>query len=476
MKTFSIKRRLVFGVVVTELFLVAALLILATSIIRRHATQSFDAVLYGRAMSIAALVRFSEGPQEQLEFDKSLLPRTSAVEVPDLYYIESSDGKRLAASPSEAFYRLTLENSGSWDFELHGIPYRAIQLKNLPVLDKEEDDSTSSVTLNVTYAASTRELHISLLRAVSTVLVAGIILLGFSVLFSIWAIKSGLRPLSTLAISAGSISASNWQLDAPSSTLQTIELAPLTRAMKSMLVTLRAAFEQQRDFTANAAHELKTPVAIVKSTLQSLVQQPRSNEMYQTGINDALSDLARLEALLHSLLRLARAEQRAAQGTREKISTVDVIATCESAIVRLAPYARTRTVNVVLAAGEEPLFVCASAEDLEIIWTNLIENAIRHAPAESEVRVTAGRNNGSVRIAVCDSGPGVPAEEGLHIFNRFHRGDRSRSRESGSYGLGLAITKTLVNGYGGTISLAPPGSGGACFIVELPMGSGSPNH
>jgi signal transduction histidine kinase len=335
-------------------------------------------------------------------------------------------------------------------------------------MDKEEDDSTSGATLNVTYAASTRDLRRSLFRAASMVLVAGIVLLSLSVWFSIWAIKSGLQPLSDLATSAGSISASNWQLDPPPYTLHTVEVAPLTRAMKAMLGTLREAFEQQRDFTANAAHELKTPVAILKSTLQSLVQQPRSNETYQAGINDALADLERLEALLHSLLRLARAEQRAVQSTQCEMSAVDIVATCESAIVRLAPFARSRTVKLALVAGDEALFVRADAEDLEIIWTNLIENAIRYAPAESEVTITGGRSNGSARIAVRDSGPGVPPEEVPHIFDRFHRADRSRSRESGGYGLGLAITKTLVDSYGGSISLAPPESSGACFIVELP--------
>ena len=393
-----------------------AMLVLAMSIMQRHAQRSFDAALYGRAMSIAALVRFSEGPQPQLEFDGSLLPRISAPEVPDLYYIETSDGKMMAASPADASRELSRQNVGSSDLELQGIPYRAIHLHHLPVLDKEEDDSTSGVMLNVTYAASTRELRRSLFRAVLTVLVAGIVLLSLSVWFSVWAINSGLRPLSDLATSAGSISASNWQLDPPSSTLHTVEVAPLTRAMKGMLATLRAAFEQQRDFTANAAHELKTPVAILKSTLQSLVLQPRSNETYRAGINDALTDLARLEALLHSLLRLARAEQRGAQGTQREMSAVDIVATCESAIVRLAPFARSRTVKVALVAGSEPLFARADPEDLEIIWTNLIENAIRYAPAESEVRITGARNNGSARIAVHDGGPGVPPEEVPHIF------------------------------------------------------------
>jgi signal transduction histidine kinase len=155
---------------------------------------------------------------------------------------------------------------------------------------------------------------------------------------------------------------------------------------------------------------------------------------------------------------------------------VDVVATCESAIIRLAPFARSRTVKVALAAGDEPLFVRADPEDLEIIWTNLVENAIRYAPPQSEVMITGGRNNGSVRIAVRDSGPGVPPEEMPHIFDRFHRGDRSRSRESGGYGLGLAITKTLIDVYGGSISLVPSESGGACFVVELPGPLAAQDH
>ncbi|HEU5452294.1 MAG TPA: HAMP domain-containing sensor histidine kinase [Terriglobales bacterium] len=466
MKTFSIRRRIVFGVAVAELLLVASLLVLATSIMRRHAQRSFDAALYGRAMSVAALVRFTEGPQPQLEFDGSLLPRTPPSGTPDLYYIESSEGKVLAASPADAA-RIFIRETG--DFELQGIPYRAIHLQGLPVLDKEEDDSTSGITLNVAYASSTQEMRQSLFRAMSAVLIAGVLLLGLSVWLSVWAIRSGLRPLSDLATSAAAISATNWQLDPPPSTLHTVEVAPLTAAMKAMLSTLRAAFEQQRDFTANAAHELKTPVAILKSTLQSLVQQPRSEEAYRAGINDALADLARLETLLHSLLRLARAEQRAAQGTQGEVSAVDVVATCESAIVRLAPFARSRSVRVVLAAGDDPIFVHADSEDLEIIWTNLIENAIRYAPAESEVEITGARRNGSARITVRDSGPGVPPEDVPHIFDRFHRGDRSRSRESGGYGLGLAITRTLIDAYGGSITFSPAEGGGACFVVELPQ-------
>lgn len=469
MRSFSIKRRILFGVIVAELFLVAALLVLATFIMQRHALRSFDAALNGRAMSVAALVRFSEGPHPDLEFDATLLPRVPQGDSPDLFEVKTSDGRLLAASP-EASKEFTQEKSkaSNWDFWFRGVPYRALRLQSLPVLDKEEGDASTNVTLNVTYAASTQELHESLYRAVLTVLVAGALLFAVSLWLSVWAIRDGLRPLSELASSAGSISASNWRLEPTASATQTVEVAPLTRAMSNMLETLHAAFQQQSDFTANAAHELKTPVAILKSTLQSLLQQPRSSDAYRQGVDDALADLGRLEALLHSLLRLSRAEQRAALGAAREVSTVDLVATCESAIVRLAPFARSRTIDVSLAVEPEPILVRADAEDLETIWTNLIENAIRYAPLDSQVKISAARNNGYARVAVRDSGPGVHPEELPHIFDRFHRGDDSRSRESGGYGLGLAITKALVESYGGSITIATSEDPGACFIVELP--------
>src|SRR5262249_22025939 len=143
------------------------------------------------------------------------------LDAPDLYSVRSSDGKLLAASPAEAVHILSQQDSATSDFELHGIPYRAIHVQHLPVLDKEEDNSASDVTLNVSYGASTFDLRRSLMRAVSTVLGAGLVLLGLSVWLSVWAINSGLRPLSDLAISAGSITASNWQLNPPPSALNT---------------------------------------------------------------------------------------------------------------------------------------------------------------------------------------------------------------------------------------------------------------
>jgi signal transduction histidine kinase len=470
MKSFSIKRRIVTAVVVTELILVVCLLLLAGYMIRSNAIRSFDASLHGRAMSIAALIRYTEGPHPELQFDGTLLPRPLTRDVPDLFRIETQDGHVLALStPPPPTAGIQGQEAESWEFSFSDSRYRALRLPDVPVLDSEEDQPRSGVTLNVTYAASTQELRGSLARAFISILAGGIALLGISVYVSIRAVERGLQPLSELAAGADSVSATDWDLKLTDSAVAVVEVAPLTRAMSRMVETLRAAFQQQRDFTSNAAHELRTPVAILKSTLQSLLQESRTGEMYRAGIADALSDLARLETLLHSMLRLARAEQHAGTGERSELSNVDVVGTCEAAIARLAPLAQTRGTTISLAAPAHVLPVHAEPEDLEIIWANLIENAIRYGPPNSEVKITASRVNGSVSVAVEDQGPGIPPAELSKIFERFHRGDQSRSRESGGYGLGLAIAKAFVECYGGSIAASSIAASGTRIGVELPI-------
>ncbi len=172
-----------------------------------------------------------------------------------------------------------------------------------------------------------------------------------------------------------------------------MELEPLTQAMTSMLSGLHRAFTQQREFLANAAHELKTPVAILKSTLQSLVQRPRSADEYRAGLEEALDDMARLENLLHSMLRLARAEQWAAGNLRRDLVPVDVGMTCQVAIERVHAVAEQRGITIDFAPNG-PMRLLADPDDLELVWSNLLENAIRFSPDRATVRIKMRSGNG----------------------------------------------------------------------------------
>ena len=283
-----------------------------------------------------------------------------------------------------------------------------------------------------------------------------------------WGVRRRLAPLRDLAQSASSISASNWSFRPPPEALTVSELAPLTEAIEAVLGRLHDAFRQQRDFTSDAAHELKTSVAIVKSSLQSLLQRPRPVEEYRAGLEGLLEDCGRLEDLLARMLRLARIEQVAENGGARSFATTELTSTCEAAISRMQVLARQRNIALELV-NRAAVHLHADPEDLELIWVNLLENAVQYSPEGSKVTVRIDPDAGAgVRVSVEDSGPGIPPEELPYIFERFRRGDPSRARATGGFGLGLAICKALVTALGGRIEAANRPGTGTRVCVQLP--------
>jgi signal transduction histidine kinase len=239
--------------------------------------------------------------------------------------------------------------------------------------------------------------------------------------------------------------------------------------MITMLARLERSFVQQREFLGNAAHELKTPVAVLKSTLQSLLHRPRSSEEYRDGVQESLEDLERLERLLQWMLRLARAEQWAQGALRRDLELIDITATCQEAVERIHNLAQARRTSIHLATNGRLLFR-ADPEDLQLVWLNLLENAVRYSPEGGVVEVAVTRKDGGpARIVFEDHGVGIPPEDLPHVFERFYRGDPSRTRATGGFGLGLAIAKALVEAYGGTITAENAASQGTRMTVELPL-------
>jgi signal transduction histidine kinase len=284
----------------------------------------------------------------------------------------------------------------------------------------------------------------------------------------LWGIRRGLSPLQDLVAEASQVSAQHWDFKSPREAELVAELRPLAEAMETMLQRLRQSFEQQRQFLGNAAHELKTPVAILKSTVQSLLQKPRTSMEYQAGLTQSLEDVERLENLLQGMLRLARAEQWAYGTLKRNLDSVDLASTCEDAIEGLRGLANAHCADIKLNA-EDGIVFRADPEDLQLVWINLLENAVRYSPQGTTVNVNIARSDHKARVIVEDHGPGIPAEELPLIFERFHRGDASRNRETGGFGLGLAIAKALVEAYGGTITPESAVGRGTRMIVDLPL-------
>jgi len=405
----SIQRRLIAAILISQLVLAVGLVDVAVFVTRAQLRNAFDIALHGRVMSIAALVRYSEDDPHKLLFESDLVPPPLDKGLPDLYEVYANGHTLIARSPNwPAKQSVPPPRGDRWiaSYVVDGLPYRALRLERIPVLDRE-GDTPSPDFLTVTYASPV----VPVTQAVGDVLlyiaIGSFVLLAISAGISLWALRRSLRPLSALANSAVAVSPSNWNLNPPEQARDTLELEPLTQAMTSMLDGLHRAFTQQREFVANAAHELKTPVAILKSTLQSLLQRPRTSDEYRAGLEDALDDMARLETLMHSMLRLARAEQWASGNLRRDLAPIDVGTTCQIAMERLQAVAQQRGVKIEFTANG-PIRLPADADDLELVWSNLLENAIRFSPAGETVWINVRSSGARGYVEVADKGPGIP--------------------------------------------------------------------
>jgi two-component system sensor histidine kinase BaeS len=155
---------------------------------------------------------------------------------------------------------------------------------------------------------------------------------------------------------------------------------------------------------------------------------------------------------------------------RRDLQLIDISATCEEAVERIRNLARTRRTNICLSTNG-PVIFRADPEDLQLVWNNLLENAVHYSPEGASVEVTVRCDNeGPARVVFQDHGIGIPPEDLPHIFDRFYRGDPSRTRATGGFGLGLAIAKALVEAYGGTITADSAPGQGTRLTVELPRG------
>jgi heavy metal sensor kinase len=468
MRRNSIQNRLIASVLLSQALLTIGLAVTGVAYTYWRLLSTLDSGMQSHALRVGALVRYVDNSNGKVYFDDSLLPPPLDPERPDLFVVWASRSGLLFRSPGwPEGLELQPGEDLHWNLEYAGTPYHALRLTRLKILDRGEGRAFRPQTLTIIYASPTSHLRqqVKAAGAYIALISLGLMLLTLGLAFA--GVRSGLRPLQTLASQAGLVSARNWELRIPSQVEQVEELRPLVEAMTQMLDRLRRSFELQRQFLASAAHELKTPVAVLKSTLQQTLQRPRNNEEYQLALEHSLEDLGRLEQLLLSMLRLARAEQWAEGALRRDLEEIDIASTLLEAMERAQPLAEAHHVRIDLAEAGGLIFR-ADPEDLQTVWSNLLENAIRYSPEGSTIELKLGREADHLEVQVSDHGAGVPAQDLPHIFERFYRGDGLRTRGSGGFGLGLAIARALVEAYGGTIRAESEPGHGTRMTVTLP--------
>ena len=469
MKRFSLKRRLVGAVVLSQVLLALALVVVASWYARYYLRSAFDVNLEGRALSVAALVYYPDDHSPGLLFDSSKIPPSSHHTHKDLYLVRSDHGdfEQHSSNYPRGFIDQIPSDVRYWNFEDDGEPYRAIILRNIPILDTEPGEPQPLPRLTVIYAAPTMDIRQRITAIALAIGISSVILVLPTLLLAIFNIRRTLVPLNELAEQAKKISVQNWEFKPTEEAKSAVELEPLIGAIEAVLAGLQRAFTQQREFLGDAAHELKTSLAILKSTLQSVMNRPRDAQEYREGLEQISQDSDRLEQLLNRMLRLARVEQWAADGIHRELEVVDIALTCEMAIARIASFAAERDVQIDFVSSET-VFMRGDAGDLELVWLNLLENAVKYSAPGSKVMVMLQCGTDTATVSVSDNGIGIAEPELTHIFERFRRGDPSRSRATGGFGLGLAIAKSIVQAYKGSIYAESKIGMGTRIIVQVP--------
>jgi signal transduction histidine kinase len=285
----------------------------------------------------------------------------------------------------------------------------------------------------------------------------GVVLLVVVLATVTWlAIGRSLAPVEGIRARAEAITGQNLDRRVPVPD-QLDEIGRLARTVNQMLGRLERSAARQRRFVADAAHELRSPIASLRVQLETA----RDTERTAGREGDMLYETTRMEGLVDQLVVLARAD---ADTSWLRLETVDLDDLIDSAVTSLAP----RDGLVIDTNAVEPVQLCGDARMLEQVVRNLVHNALGHARGTVRVSTSAAGDDLAVLI-VDDDGPGVPEDRRDDIFERFVRLDASRDRDHGGVGLGLAIVAEIVRAHGGRVHVSDSPSGGARFVVELPI-------
>jgi two-component system, OmpR family, sensor kinase len=243
------------------------------------------------------------------------------------------------------------------------------------------------------------------------------------------------------------------------------EYERLVDVLNTMLGRLEASFDAQRRFTADASHELRSPLTALRGEIELALRRDRDRDEYRRVLESNLQEVDRLTSLAKDLLTLARSDAGVMQ---PRFQTADVAALSENVLERLRGKATGRGVGLALDAPEPVEAIIDPGLFEQLVW-NLVDNAVKFSPAGKGVRVSVAKVDHAVQLQVADQGPGIPPEDLGQIFDRFYRVDRARTGgETGGTGLGLAIVRAIAEAHGGTVRAGMGAMGGAVFTAVLP--------
>ena len=443
LKSRSLLRQTAVIVLIAQV--VCAVALSGAALVQEHHTRlhAFDVQLQGRSDSLLGAIQDAEDPEDSVAVDSAELKLPGR----DVWAVYNQGGKILGHSNAAPEALIARGDSGFHNARDRQHSFRVLQRDALRVIDRAENGGVGlRRPVTIVYAAPDGYIWHEVIEAARLDLIVIALAAALTTGMVLLLLRRALRPLADLAQEAGKLAMPALEFHAPASVQRVRELRPLGQVLTEAVSSLRRSFEKEQQFFGDAAHELKTAVAVVRSSLQLLLLRERTAGEYREGIDRALEDNDRVETLIAQMLKLATMEESA----KMPPPAIDLAAATAKACGQLQPIAEAR--HVALWTDLQPAsLVHLHPDRAGALVSNLVLNAIQHSKAGQTVKVVVAQQGPEVVLQVDDVGKGIGQHAIPHIFERFYREDPSRSRDTGGTGLGLSICKSIVDAAAGEI-------------------------
>jgi heavy metal sensor kinase len=294
------------------------------------------------------------------------------------------------------------------------------------------------------------------------VLLAGIATLALAIVGGWFVAGRALAPIKRISKTARAMSEGDLKARIAVESTET-ELEQVASTLNEAFDRLRLAVEQERQFMADASHELRTPISVLRAETEWALDRDRTPQQYKDALAVCRRASHRMQDIAERLLTLVRVELAPDAQDHTSVAMRSLI---DDVVAWLAPMAQERGVRLTVTG--DPFTVVGDAEQLREAMNNVIGNAILYNKSGGSVTISTRKTQSGVRIEVVDTGIGIPADAVSRVFERFYRVDKARSREVGGSGLGLSIAKTIFVAHGGDITCTSEPGVGSAFVITLP--------
>lgn len=435
--TRSIQSRLAWSLMAAAVILSAGVGVLLYHWIGREMVDNFDRGLRGKGEAIVSLVSLEAGGVLDFEFNEAAMPEYRPGKSAEYFQIRFADGKPYVTSKSLADGALPLQTinvsqrASYFDFPLpDGRPGRAIQISFIP--QSEQPPPAPAAPMVAVIGRDRSELDRNLSRLFTSLAIATILLGSGTALTSIPIVRYSLRPLRRFAEQAARIDAKNLetritQIDLPA------ELFPIRQRLNDLLGRLEEAFNRERRFTSNVAHELRTPIAELRSITEIAIQWPDTQSDRQ-AIADSFAIAVQMQTLVNTLLSLVRTGSAEQPIVLQPVKLWPII---NETLARLSKVTALRQIDCDIP---EEIIAIAEPVLLNSVLTNLFQNASEYATGSDAIRCTAQVKANSVHLTIENEAANLTDDDIPHLFEPFWRHDRSRTGHQHA-GLGLSLVR-----------------------------------